>query len=79
MSGRYGQEGQEVLRRRGVMDVCSRFNARREATCEIVLAAATTHRRIDGRMRSFNLPGERETLAVREPKRSGLFIPVDAG
>jgi hypothetical protein len=61
------------------MAVCSRFNARREAACEIVLAAATTHCCIDARMRSVNLPGERETLAARKPKRSGLFIPVDAG
>ena len=61
------------------MGVCSRFNARREATCEIVLAATKTHRCVDTRMRSVNLPGERKTLAVREPKRSGLFIPVDAG
>jgi hypothetical protein len=43
------------------------------------LAAATTHCCIDARMRSVNLPGERETLAARKPKRSGLFIPVDAG
>ena len=61
------------------MDVCSRFNARRETTCEIVLAAATPHRCINTRMRSVNLPGERETLAAKKPRRSGLFIPVDAG
>jgi hypothetical protein len=61
------------------MGVCSRFNARPEAACEIVLAAATTHRRIDARMRSVNPPDERETLAVGELERSRLFILVDGG
>ena len=61
------------------MGVCSSLNAQREATCEIVLAATTPLGFTDTRMRSVNLAGERETLAAREPKRSGLFIPVDAG
>ena len=61
------------------MAVCSRLNARRGAMWENVVTAATPHRCIDTRMRSVNLPGDRETLTVGELKRSGLFIPVDAG
>ena len=61
------------------MGVCSRLIARREAICEIVLVATTPYGFTDIRMRPVNLPGERETLTVGELKRSGLFIPVDAG
>jgi hypothetical protein len=61
------------------MGVCSSLNARREATCEIVLAAATPLGFTDTRMRSVNLPGERKTLAVGELERSKLFILVDGG
>ena len=62
-----------------VMGLCSSLNARRQAICEIVLVATTPYGFTDIRMRSVNLPGERETLTVGELKRSGLFIPVDAG
>ena len=61
------------------MGLCSSLNARRQAICEIVLVATTPYGFTNIRMRSVNLPGERETLAARKPKRSGLFIPVDAG
>ena len=61
------------------MGVCSRLIARREAMCEMVLAATKTHSCIDTRMRSVNLSGERKTLATGELKRSRLIIPVDAG
>jgi hypothetical protein len=61
------------------MGLCSSLNARRQAIGEIVLVATTPYGFIDIRMRSVNLPGDRETLTVGELKRSGLFIPVDAG
>ena len=61
------------------MCLCSSLKVRRQAICEIVLVATTSYGFTDIRMRSVNLPGERKTLTVGELKRSGLFIPVDAG
>ncbi len=57
------------------MGVCSNRNARRQAICEIVLVATTPYGFTDIRMRSVNLPGERETLTVGELEAERVVHP----